>query len=57
MHSYGFIDYLQKNAFRVGQEKIKVFMGETVGSSNHSIKKVTMAEEEHDSYEEVKPLA
>ena len=37
---------LRANVLRVGQEKINFFLANMTGSANHSIKQVTLAEEE-----------
>ena len=45
MNAYGFVVDLRENVLKVGQEKIKLYMAKMTGSTNHSIKRMTLVEE------------
>ena len=44
MNTYGFVVDVRQNVLIVGQEKIQLSMTEMMGSTNHSVKQVTVVE-------------
>lgn len=45
INANGFLVALTNNVLRVGHEKIKLNTAETIGSSNHSVRQMAVAEE------------